>query len=123
MSNSIEISGAFFQDTLAWSDPLGRSVGCQVELWAKLGKAVEPYLEVRTDLAPEEFVPLPQLLGTVNAPEGMQRLQEVLAKRPFPHYEPVPGSRHLLVRIEEDGTRTTGRFVDGQFLAQTGSDS
>jgi hypothetical protein len=42
---------------------------------------------------------------------------EHLASLPFPHYEPAPDSPGLLVRIDADGTRTLGRFVNRQFEA------
>jgi hypothetical protein len=34
---------------------------------------------------------------------------------PYPHFEPAPGSAGLLVRIEANGKRTTGRFVNRKF--------
>jgi hypothetical protein len=34
---------------------------------------------------------------------------------PYPHYEPAPDSPGLLVRIEANGKRTTGRFVNRKF--------
>ena len=39
------------------------------------------------------------------------------AARPFPHFEPAPGKAGLLIRIDEDGKRTVGRFVGREFRA------
>jgi hypothetical protein len=52
----------------------------------------------------------------VNTAAGQARLTATLAARPFPHFEaaPKPG---LLVKVDEDGTRTLGRFFNRQFKA------
>jgi len=57
-------------------------------------------------------------LISVDTPEGRARVQAYLATQPFPHVESVPGSPGLLERIEADGTRSVGRFVDRQFLCE-----
>ena len=62
-------------------------------------------------------VPLSQCLESVDSPEGRLRVAEHLEGQPFPHYEPAPGRPGMLVRIEADGTRTLGHFVDRQFRA------
>ncbi|MEZ5330958.1 MAG: hypothetical protein R2991_02645 [Thermoanaerobaculia bacterium] len=59
--------------------------------------------------------PLSELLGTVGSEAGRRRVRVYLERRPFPHYETAPGDRGLLIRIESDGTRTVGRFVDRRF--------
>jgi hypothetical protein len=43
------------------------------------------------------------------------RLASHLSHRPFPHFEAAPGRRGLMVRIDPDGTRTVGRFVNREF--------
>jgi hypothetical protein len=48
---------------------------------------------------------------------GRQRVKEYLKTLPFPHFEAAPGHPGLLVRIEADGTRTVGRFVNRIFKA------
>jgi hypothetical protein len=63
---------------------------------------------------------LSEALSTVDSPAGRKRLADYLARQPFPHYEAVPGRPDLLLRIEADGTRTVGRFVDGEFQQVTG---
>ncbi len=57
-------------------------------------------------------------LISVDTPEGRARVKAYLATQPFPHFESVPGSPGLLERIEADGTRSVGRFVDRQFLCE-----
>ena len=58
---------------------------------------------------------LSECLESVDSPEGRRRVAEHLESRPFPHYEPAPDAPGMLVRIEADGTRTVGRFVNRQF--------
>jgi len=62
-------------------------------------------------------IKLSEALASVGTPEGRQRVKDYLATLPFPHFEAAPGRKGLLVRIEEDGTRTVGRFVNREFIA------
>ncbi len=59
--------------------------------------------------------PLSQCLESVDSPTGRQRAQDFLATRPFPHYVAAAGHPGLLIRIDEDGSRTLGRFVNRRF--------
>lgn len=52
---------------------------------------------------------------SVDSPVGRQRVFEHLKAGPYPHYKTAVGSPGLLVRIEVDGERTVGRFVNRQF--------
>jgi hypothetical protein len=42
-------------------------------------------------------------------------MADYLRTRPFPHFEAVPDGPGLLCRIDADGTRTIGRFVNREF--------
>jgi hypothetical protein len=53
----------------------------------------------------------------VDSPAGRHRVAGFLRTQPYPHYEPAPAAPGLLVRIEADGNRTLGRFVNRQFQA------
>jgi len=97
-----------------------RSISGQIEFWAQLGRAIEPLLEGAQALALRnagKSVPLSQCFEAVGTPEGNQLLRDHLDSLPYPHYEPAPDDPGLLVRIEEDGTRTLGRFVRREFKA------
>jgi hypothetical protein len=59
---------------------------------------------------------LSEVLATVDTPEGRARLKAYLASQPFPHFEAYPENPKLLVRIDEDGMRTVGRFIKRQFV-------
>lgn len=63
----------------------------------------------------ESLRPLSECLATVDSPAGRRRVAEYLASRPFPHYEPAPDAPGMLVRVEANGARTLGRFVNRQF--------
>lgn len=58
---------------------------------------------------------LSEILESVDSPTGRARVAEALAAGPFPQYEPHPERCGLFVRIDEDGTRTVGRFVGRRF--------
>lgn len=55
------------------------------------------------------------LLQSVGSTEGRKRLTAYLENGPFPHYQPHPRKAGLIVRIDADGNRTTGRFVNRTF--------
>ena len=59
--------------------------------------------------------PLSACLESADSPEGRQRVADLLDSGPFPHYESHPDHLGLLVRIDADGNRTVGRFVNRQF--------
>jgi hypothetical protein len=54
-------------------------------------------------------------VDSVDRPEGRSRVADYLETRPYPRYEPHPKKAGFLVRIDEDGKRTAGRFVDREF--------
>jgi hypothetical protein len=60
---------------------------------------------------------LSECIASTDSDAGRQRVFAHLDSRPYPHYEPAPGGRGLLVRVDEDGTRTVGRFVGREFRA------
>ncbi len=118
MSQPVKLSDSLVLDARLMSKLAERSIAGQIEFWARLGRAVEPLLNGETTLALRrcgDAAPLSEMLATVDAPEGRRRVVEFLEKQPFPHYEPAPDRPRLLVRIEENGERTVGRFIRGEF--------
>ena len=118
MGQPVKLSDALVLDARLVGRAAERSIASQIEYWARVGKAVEPVL--RGDRALQlkqrgEAAPLSALLATVDSEEGRERLRARLAARPFPHFEPAPGRPGWLVRIDEDGKRTVGRFVNRVF--------
>lgn len=93
-----------------------RSPAQQIEYWAALGRALEPLLQVEQVFALHKagkLRPVSECLRGVDTPEGRRRVSAILEQKEFPHYE--PGPKGLLTRIEKNGKRATGRFVDRQF--------
>jgi len=118
MSQPVKLSDDLVLDARVIGKIARRSIAAQVEYWAGLGRAIELVLQGRQALALSQAAaarPLSGCLDSVDTPEGRNRLMETLQGRPYPHYEPAPGSPGLLVRVEQDGTRTLGRFVHRKF--------
>jgi ParD-like antitoxin of type II bacterial toxin-antitoxin system len=120
MSQPVKISDELILDARLTAEIAERSIAGQIEFWAQLGRAIEPLLEGSRALALRRagaVVPLSECLASVDSAAGRKRVSEYLDSRPFPHYQPVPGSPGLLVRVDADGTRTMGRFVGREFRA------
>ena len=62
-------------------------------------------------------VKLSACLDSVDSPAGRRRVAQCLQTQPYPHYEPAPGAPGLLVRLEANGQRTVGRFINRKFKA------
>ena len=120
MSQPVKLSDSLVLDARLTAEIAERSIAGQVEFWAQLGRAIEPLLNGTQAFALRQAgaaVPISELLATVDLPRGRQRVAEYLGSQPFPHYEPSTDAPGQLVRIEQDGTRTVGRFVNRQFKA------
>jgi len=118
MSQPVKLSDALVLDARLAGEIVERSIARQVEFWARLGRSVELLLEGRQVLAlcrNATVRPLSACLESVDSPEGRQRVTDFLQSQPFPHYQPHPHRAGMLVRIDTDGRRTVGRFVNRQF--------
>ncbi len=117
MGQPVKLSENLVLDARLTGEVAERSIAGQIEFWAGLGRGVESLLRADAALALKkrgEAMPLSACLKSVNNRAGQARLSAVLAARPYPHFEtaPAPG---MLVKIDADGTRTTGRFVNREF--------
>lgn len=120
MSQPVKLSDALVLDARIAGEAFERSITGQVEFWARLGRAIEPLLQGTQVLAlcrNAAAQPLSECLACVDSPAGRARVAQYLAAQPFPHYEPAQDAPGLLVRIEANGKRTVGRFVNRQFKA------
>jgi hypothetical protein len=120
MGQPVKLSDQLILDARQTSKIARRSIAGQIEFWAQLGRAVESLLSGAQALAlcqAGAAQPLSTCLGSVDSPEGRKRVADYLESQPFPHYEAAPDAPGLLVRIEADGTRTVGRFVNRKFVA------
>ncbi len=118
MSQPVKLSDALVLDARIAGAAQERSIAGQVEFWAKLGRSVDLLLDGRQVLALRrsgEAQPLSEALTSVDTPAGRERVEDVLAGHPYPHYKQYSGRPGLLVRIDEDGTQCVGRFVKRVF--------
>ncbi len=120
MSQSVKLSDQLVLDARDHGRVMERSIAGQIEFWAGLGKAVEPLLrlhQVRALKRSGAPAALERILETVDTEEGHQRVRHYLESRPYPHFEDCPEEPGFLVKIEEDGTRTKGRFINRAFVS------
>ncbi len=118
MGQPVKLSDALVLDARVVGEAAERSIASQIEYWARVGKAVEPVLRGDQALRLKqrgEAVLLSELLKSVDSKAGHERVKAHLSSSPFPHFEPAPGRRGFLVKIDEDGRRTVGRFVNRDF--------
>src|ERR1700690_2708912 len=118
MSQPVKVSDALLLDARVAGEVVERSIAGQIEFWAKIGRAIEPLLRGDHVLAlcrAGNVKPLSACLESVDSPAGRQRVLDHLKPKPYPHYEAAVALPGLLVRIEADGKRTMGRFVNRQF--------
>jgi hypothetical protein len=120
MSQPVKLSDSLVLDARVAGEITERSIAGQVEFWARLGRSVELLLEGRQVLQlcrNSSTQSLSSLIDSVDSPAGRERVAAYLQSQPYPHYNPHPSLSGLLERIEEDGTRTVGRFINRQFQA------
>jgi hypothetical protein len=118
MGQPVKISDQLLLDARLAGEVAERSIAGQIEYWARLGRAVELHLRATEALRLKregEARPLSELLATVGTAAGRKRLAKHLGSRPFPQFEAAPGRPGFLVKIDKDGTRTIGRFVNREF--------
>jgi hypothetical protein len=118
MSQPVKLSDNLVLDARLAGEVVERSIAGQVEFWAKLGRAVEQLLQAPQVIAlcrTASARPLSACLSSVDSPEGRQRVADFLQAQAFPHYEPDPKKPGLLVKIDSDGRRTSGRFINRRF--------
>ena|SRR5437588_12752175 len=119
MSQPVKVSDALVLDARLTGEVAERSIAGQIEFWARLGRAIEPLLRGDKALALRhsgDSKSLSEQLRSVDLPEGRRRVADHLKTRPYPHYESAD-SPGFLVRIDSNGKRTLGRFVNREFQA------
>lgn len=118
MSQPVKLSDALVLDARLAGEMQERSIAGQVEFWAKLGQSVDLLLKGQQVLALRQMgkkESLAERLASVDSPAGRARVEAYLQTRPYPHYE-EGGQPGLLLRTDEDGARTLGRFVNRVFV-------
>lgn len=120
MGQPVKLSDDLVIDARMVGKAMKRPIAGQVEFWARLGSALEPLLKGTTAIALARrggTRPLSKCLADVGTAAGRRRLSAALAAQPFPHYVADPDQAGVLIRIEESGRRTRGRFVNRVFKA------
>jgi hypothetical protein len=120
MSQPVKLSDDLVLEARMVGAVARRSIAGQVEFWARLGKSIEPLLRGDRALALQRSGAarsLAECIQSVDTDIGRDRVHVYLESRPFPHFEPCPDEAGMLVRIDEDGTRTRGRFINRDFVA------
>jgi hypothetical protein len=118
MRQPVTLSDALVHDARVIAKAMERSTAGQVEFWARLRKAVESVLDGQSVLklrSRGDEQPLSACLEAVGTAAGRDRLTAYLESQPYPHYTPHPEQPEMFERIDQDGTRTLGRFVDRHF--------
>jgi hypothetical protein len=118
MSQPVKLSDALILDARLAAEVQERSIAGQVEFWAKLGQSIDhllkgPQVQALRQAGRKES--LSQRLASVDTPAGRARVEAYLETRPYPHFR-ESGQPGMLVRTDEDGTETTGRFVNRVFV-------
>jgi hypothetical protein len=122
MSQPVLLSTGLVLDARMTSELLERSIAGQIEFWARIGQAIEPLLQGTQALAlsrARKAMPLSKCLAMLDSPAGRKRLATYLQNEPFPHFEPAPGRKGLLIRTEANGQKTLGRFIRREFRSVT----
>ena len=120
MGQPVKLSDTLVLDARLCGEATERSIAGQIEYWAGLGRAIEVLLRGDAAMALRRVgaaKPLSECLKEIGTTKGQERLARALGRRPFPHYEAAPRRPGHVVRIEEDGTRTVGRFRSRRFVA------
>jgi hypothetical protein len=120
MSQPVKLSDELVLEARTVGAVARRSIAGQVEFWARLGKSIEPLLRGDRALALQRSGTARSLAESIQAVDtavGRDRVRTYLESLPFPHFEPCQDEAGMLVRIDEDGTRTRGRFVNREFVA------
>lgn len=121
MSQPVKLSDALVLEARIAGEANERSIAGQVEFWAKLGKSVEMMMGGRQVFALRQNAgkqPLSEALASVSSAAGRRRLADYLEAQPYPHFKQHPAKPGLLIRIDEDGTETEGRFVNRVFVKE-----
>ena len=118
MGQPVKVSAKLLLAARVTGQLLNRSIAGQIEYWASLGRALDPLIHGDAAAAlcrSGKARPLSATLESVDSHKGRARVSDYLAEQPYPHFEADPGNPNLLIRIEANGRRTRGRFVNRKF--------
>ena len=120
MSQPVKLSDQLVLEARTVGSSAQRSIAGQVEFWARLGRSIEPLLRGDRALAlvqANDARSLSEAIAEADSDEGRALVRSYLSRRPFPHFESCPEEAGVVIKIDQDGTRTRGRFVHREFVA------
>jgi hypothetical protein len=130
MGMPVKLSDDLVQSARLEAAATDRSITAQIEHWAKLGRAVETALRHADVLAlkrsngdllksfsdPSERETVHALLERIATTTDRSAVLEKLRARGKPVYATDPRYPSMIVRIDPDGGRIPGHFVDRHFV-------
>lgn len=119
MGQPVKLSDNLVVDARLAGEIAERSINSQIEYWARLGRAIDVLLRADQVMRLKQrgdARTLSDCIAAIDTDEGRARTRAYLASRPYPHFEASPDRPGSVVRIDEDGTRTIGRFVGRRFV-------
>jgi hypothetical protein len=96
-----------------------RSIASQVEHWARIGRAIEQILGHGQILALKRQAGFPEFdraMRKATSEAGQRRALAHLKKVGAPRYGVDPERPGTVIRVEADGSKTRGRFVNRHFI-------
>lgn len=117
-SMPLRISAELVEKARAEADSADRSVTAQVEHWLKLGMALEDVLSHRQAMQLKRHlaVGVPEALERARSGAGQEAALAHLRESGQPRYGTDPAYPGRIIRIDPDGTRTVGSFVNRRFV-------
>ena len=131
MPQPVKISDALIDAAREAAPLANRSLAAQVEHWAALGRAIEGSLTADQSAALKRAVREPtatyattsetittalaRALGQALTPAARAELSAELLASGHPIYGTDPALPGLLIRKNPDGTRTAGKWINGDF--------
>lgn len=121
MGQPIKISDDLALAARDEADVCDRSIASQVEHWARIGRAVEQVLGHGQLVALKRHAGLPEFdkaMREATSEAGQRKALEHLEKLGGPRFGVDPERPGFVVKIDPDGARTRGRFVNRRFVAE-----
>lgn len=122
MGLSLRISDEIVNLAREETETSDRSITSQIEHWVRLGMAVEAVLgheQIRKlKRRGKELLSIEDALTYAKSTEGQEEMRAHLAALSQPLYSADPERPGGIVRENPDGTRTRGKFVGREFVAE-----
>ena len=119
MGQPIKISDDLALAAREEADVCDRSMASQVEHWARLGRAVEDLLGHGQVVALKRQAGRPEFaraMREARSERAQQRALAHLGTLSGPRYSADPDRPGAVIRIDPDGSRQRGRFVNRNFV-------